>query len=180
MEQVMVLRYVLVPRYVGYFLIFLVPGIFSLTTVSLWSYYHDYISQITGELSKGDNIILFAVMGLIGLPYGKLAEKTFEGAMKKFNAIKRLCVSGKENECEEFKKENAIHIDPLTHATLACQSIGVTILMSLICYDNMFIGQVILSIWTYTICLMLILANEYDNPTSGVWMVNVPKEWSKK
>ena len=176
MKKVTVLRFLKVPKFFSYVIIFLGPLFFSWICVKIWLHIYPQVNVFTKE----DNNILALMATLTGIGYIVFAQRAVETAWKKFDTIKLMCIDCDDNDFKQFKKANAIKIEGPMHIVIGILSFLMTFLLSVMSYDNLLIGKIAIGTWTYLISLLLIVANELDNPLSGVWSITTPETWMKK
>jgi hypothetical protein len=174
-KQVQVFNYFTVSRPFGYILIFFTPIIIAMVCVWFWGLLRPYFPTF----SESDSRVLQGVAALLGLPYSIFAVQIMRYNWGQFQEIQFLCRYTSDSKNKDIylsKKDLRIHI--LVHSALGTLAFLVTVMLAIATYHNPLVGQIVIGAWIYTVILFFVMTNELDNPTSGIWYIEPPSEYS--
>ncbi len=152
------------------------PLIFSVVVVLIW-YFINYLfgsSFFLSNLKLDEGIMASGTIAILGIFYALLTAFVFTTVWQQWVAIEE---SIKTKNKEEFIKHKDKRIPFTVKLLVFLFSVFLILAFFLISFKNIITGVFSIFVISFILFIYWQVILDLDDPFTGIWNVNVPKEW---
>jgi hypothetical protein len=151
------------------------PFVISVIVSVLWVLIYNYIG-FNSNLKLDEGIMASGTIALLGVFYALLTAFVFATVWQQWVSIEDAI---KTRNKEEFIKHKDKRVPFTVKLLIVIFSFFLIVAFFLISFKNLILGVFSIFVITFILSMYWQVITDLDDPFTGIWNVEVPKEWEK-